>query len=204
MKDQITKVMVGIASHELQHVESLHSCLSQLCRDEDEILISHMKRGDMARQAFANKILDDASYGPDDALLLLDADQRHPPDMLERLRVHNKDMICAHYYKRTADTVESMCYELGTGMPYRPIEKPPKTGLHEIGTTGFGCVLIKKRVLKTVHENTAKDKNMMETDLLFFHRAREFGYRLWLDASMNSDHAVTVWLDHETAERLKK
>ena len=202
MTENISKVLVGIASHELQHVESLHSCLSQVCQPEDEILISHMKRGDLAREAFANMIMSDDRYKDNDALLLLDGDQRQPFDLLERLRKHNLDMACAHYYKRDSDTVVSMCYKLSE-YPYEPFDRPPKYGLHEIATTGFGCVLIKKKVLKAMRANTPEEINIMKTDFDFFHKARKLGYRLWLDASLNSDHAVTVWLDHNTAERLK-
>ena len=199
------KVFVGVASHETQHVYSINSCYAMNREPEDVYKIRLMPRGDMVRYEYANMILADTSYGPDDALLLLDGDQKHPLDMLEKLRLHDLDMVCAHYYRRDEGRIQSMCFELGDGTwPYKPFDNPPKEGLHEIGTTGFGCVLIKKKVLQALNAVTPEGTNMMETDFTFFHKARQLGFRLWLDASLNSDHAVIVWLNHELAERLKK
>lgn len=195
------KVLVGVASHETQHVYSIQSCYAMRRKPQDRFEIRLMPRGDMVRQEYANIILADNSYGDDDALLLLDGDQKHPADMLERLRSHDLDMVCAHYYRRDEGRIQSMCFELDDWNI--PLNVVPKEGLHEIGTTGFGCVLIKKKVLRDMREITPPRANMMETDFTFFNRARGLGYRLWLDASLNSDHAVIVWLDHKTAERLK-
>jgi len=196
------KVLIGIASHETQHVHSISSCYAIRCEAQDELEIRLMPRGDMVRGEYANIILGDDSYGPDDALLMLDGDQKHPPDMLEKMRAHNVDMVCAHYYKRDSYGVQSMCFELGE-WPYKPYDNPPREGLHEIGTTGFGCVLVKKKVLRALKDITPDDSNMMETDFIFFHKARKLGYKLWLDASIESEHATIIWLNHNIAEKLK-
>lgn len=203
MNEKITKVLIGVSSAYTQYVESLHSCMSLVCEPGDDILISFDRRGDIARRAFATAILEEDGYSPDDALLLLDADQRQPFDLLKRLRVHNLDMVCAHYYARDAGNIQSMCFALGNP-PYHPFDNPPKSGLHEIATTGFGCVLIKKRVLQDMIVRAPEDKNIMETDFLFFDNARKLGYRLWLDANLESEHGATIWLNHKLADRLKR
>jgi hypothetical protein len=198
------KVLVGIASHETQHVHSIQACYELRREPQDQLEMRLLSRGDLVRQEYANMILADDNYGPDDALLLLDGDQKHPLDMLEKMRAHNLDMVCAHYYKRDGEMVQSMCFEIGNGKrPYKPYDNPPREGLHEIGTTGFGCVLIKKKVLHSMDFFSPEDSNMMETDFIFFHKARQYGFKLWLDASIESEHAVTIWLNHKTAERLK-
>ena len=198
------KVLIGIASHEIQHVESLRSCYLMECEPYDELDDKWKNRGDIAREAILERILGDVSYGPDDALLLLDADQKVPQDLLKRLRAHDMDMVCAHYYARDAENIQSMCFEIGDGQwPFHPYKEPPKEGLHQIALTGFGSVLIKKKVLQAVRDETPAGKRTMGTDFLFFYWAYLLGFKLWLDADLESKHAVTLWLDHETAERLK-
>ena len=198
------KVMIGIASHEIQHVESLRSCYLLKRGPHDEFADKWKNRGDIAREAILDRILCDDGYYPDDALLLLDADQRHPFDLLEKMRAHDLDMVCGHYYARDAENIQSMCYEIGDGeWPFKPWKNPPKKGLFQIAVTGFGCVLIKKKVLQAVKDVTPEGERTMGTDFLFFYRAYQLGYKLWLDASIESEHAVTVWLNHKTAERLK-
>jgi hypothetical protein len=39
-------------------------------------------------------------------------------------------------------------------------------------------------------------------DFRFFHLARKAGFKLYLDASIESLHGVTVWLGHQSAEKL--
>lgn len=179
-------------------------------------------RGDVARESFVSYFLNEEYFEDEDALLLLDADQRHPDDMLENLRTdmetHNLDMVCAHYYARKTNPVQSLCYELGDGTwPYLPMLHPPTEGLHEIACTGFGCVLIKKKVLKAVQAmlprraspvaiaplpDVTGDWANFGPDFRFFYLARKAGYRLWLDANIESLHAVTVWLGHKSAKLL--
>lgn len=163
-------------------------------------------------------LLDNDYWSDEDAILMLDADQRHPEDMLEKLRAHDLDMVCAHYYRRETRPVQSLCYEIGDGRwPYLPMLHPPTEGLHEIAVTGFGCVLIKKKVFKAVQgiippgqspisiaplPEVAGDHANWGPDFRFFHLARKLGYKLWLDASVQSLHGVTIWLGHESANKL--
>lgn len=212
------KVLLALASHETQHVGSLRTAYRIKTREGDQLQDEWRFRGDVARESFVDYFLKAPQFGADDAILLLDADQRHPEDMLEKLREHDLDMVCAHYYARQTNPVQSLCYELGDGRwPYLPMLHPPKEGLHEIAFTGFGCVLIKKKVLQAVGATQPEgmspidigalpeiDGNHMAwgPDFIFFHKARQLGYHLWLDASIESLHGITVWLGHESARKL--
>lgn len=212
------KVLVAIASAEQQHVGSIQSCYMLHRRDGDRIIASWLYRGDVARESLVNEFLTDDYFGDEDAILMLDADQRHPEDMLEILRAHDLPMVCAHYYRRETSPVQSLCFELGDGTwPFLPYQHPPSEGLHEIAATGFGCVLIKKKVLKAVQAGLpygmspvaiapmpelSGDHANFGPDFRFFHLARKAGYKLYLDASVESLHAVTLWLGHKSAELL--
>jgi len=46
------------------------------------------------------------------------------------------------------------------------------------------------------------DHDNVGPDCRFFLRARALGYRLWLDAGIESLHATTIWLGHKSAGKL--
>ncbi len=179
-------------------------------------------RGDVARESFVDELLQKDYYGDEDAILLLDGDQKHPKNMLETLRTTMReqgfDMVCAHYYARQTHTVHSLCYPLGDGtFPYQMFLDPPTTGYHKLAWAGFGSVLIKKKVLKAVASlykpgaspigigplpELVGDNDNVGPDLRFFYQARKLGFDLWLDASVESLHGVTIWLGHKSARKL--
>jgi hypothetical protein len=213
------KVYLAAVSSETQYVGSLTTLYDLKRRKGDELFIEHRTRGDVARES----LLEDFRKKTDfDAILCLDADQRHPADMLETLRddmdTHNLDMVCAHYYRRETKLIQSLCYEVGDGTyPFMPLLHPPKEGLHEIAWTGLGCVLIHRRVIEAVWQtlpegqspfaigtmpHEANDHANWGSDVRFFIMARRLGFKLWLDAAVESLHGVTMWLGHKGAEKL--
>jgi hypothetical protein len=102
--------------------------------------------------------------------------------------------------------------------PYPPLITIPDDGLHEIACTGFGCVLIKRHVVEAVMkmlppgappfslgpmpEVANNDHGPFGSDYNFFIRARRAGYKLWLDAGLESEHACNIWLNRKWYERL--
>ena len=203
----------------MQHVGSLTTLYDMQRRPGDELFVEYRTRGDVARETLLEDFHKKREF---DAYLALDADQRHPADMLERLRedmeTHSLDMVCAHYYRRETKLIQSLCYEVGDGTyPFLPFLNPPTEGLHEIAWTGLGCVLIHRRVIDAVWEtlpkgqspfaigtlpNEANDHANWGSDVRFFIMARRLGYKLWLDAGLESLHAVTLWLGHKSAKKL--
>lgn len=189
-------------------------------RQGDELFIEYRTRGDVARESLLEDFRKKKEY---DAYLALDADQRHPVDMLEKLRTdmatHNLDMVCAHYYRRETGLIQSLCYGLtdDESYPFMPLLDIPREGLHEIAWTGLGCVLIHRRVIEAVWAtlpegqspfaigtlpNEGQDYQNWGSDVRFFIMARRLGFKLWLDARVESLHAVTLWLGHKSAAKL--
>lgn len=214
------RVFVAVASSDTQYVKSHRSCHELNRRDGDDMFLpNEFGIGLTSRIQMEQGFWDHPEY---DALLCLDADQAHPVDMLEKLRTSMEegdlDMVCAHCYRRTFAPVQSLCFELGDGTwPSLPILDPPTEGLHEISSTGFGCVLIHRRVLAGLREylpkgvspfaagpisGMSKDRDLFGQDFRFFLLARRLGYRLWLRADCESLHGVTMWLGHYAADRL--
>lgn len=208
------QVYVAGISGETQYVKSLRTYYEIPIRPGDYKQERAIGRGDVARRQAGSDFLE----GDFDAILLLDLDMLHPPDILERLRAHDLDMVTGHYYARNARYIHSICWETGNGSwPWRPMVNVPRTGLHEIAVAGMGCVLIKRTVVEAVKRRlppgghpfgigplpeATGDHKSLGSDFRFFTLARMLGYKLYLDASIESRHATVFWLNHQLADKL--
>ncbi len=175
-------------------------------------------RGDVARIVMCADFLEDFQ-DPDDAILMLDLDMRFPEDLLERLRAHDLDMVSAHYFMRTFRPMMSVVRTSQNGQwPYAPLLDIPREGLHPVALSGFGAVLIKRKVVADVAkhlppgvppfaigsmpEMTGGDHGPFGSDFYFFTRASQAGYQLYLDASVECPHGTTVWLNRDIYDKL--
>lgn len=212
------RVMVAGVSSEHQLVKGVTSFQAIIQRPGDKRAIHDGSLGEVARNMLCNKFMEDESFTGEDAILMVDLDMQHQEDMLERLRSHNLDMVTGHYYRRQLSTMMSVVSTKSDGTwPLIPLTDIPREGLHEIASTGMGNVLIKKKVIAAVAlglpplahpfsrrplpEHSGHYMSLGQ-DKAFFLMARDKGYKLWLDASIHSKHAVTLWLDHEVYDIL--
>jgi hypothetical protein len=210
------KVFVAAATSEKQYAKGMLSFNDLAVRDGDKKAIKLGTRGDMARMAMGEAFL----ASDFEAILLLDLDMIHPPDLIERLRAHDVDMVSGHYFRRHINPMRSVVSLItdDNTWPYPPLITIPDDGLHEIACTGFGCVLIKRPVVEAVMamlppgsppfslgpmpEETNNHHGPFGSDFNFFIRARRAGYKLWLDASLESEHACNIWLNRKLYEQL--
>lgn len=132
-------------------------------------------------------------------ILFIDSDMRFPPDALERLLKHNKDIVASNAKSRTAD---SWCaFKQG-----KQVSSEGKKGLEEVETVGFGVVLIKTEVFTSklralpphifsmpFDNSTGK---FVGEDVYFCTIARENGYKIWIDHDLSQEvkHTGTVEL----------
>jgi hypothetical protein len=213
----ITKIMVAGVSATRQYFRSTSSFMRLLLLKGDSQYVQHGTRGDVAREMAATEFLK-SDYN---ALLLMDLDQEFDPHTINRLREHNKDMVSAHYMKRTTGLLQSIWqYTLDGEWPYLPYLYPdiPKTGMHRIASTGMGCVLIMREVIEAVKEylnETQPGANPFEigkipeltpvhtnfgSDYRFFWYAQKLGFELWGDADIETPHASSIWLHRRVLE----
>jgi hypothetical protein len=201
------------ATGEEQYVKSVRSYWKDLIIREGDIKTDYpLGRGDVGRMWAGSEF----QASDKDALLMLDMDMLHPSDLLEKLRAHNLDMVCAHYMIRTFKNMRSIITLIGDNKwPYPPLVDIPDTGLHEISMTGCGCALIKRNVYEAVDAYLQKirpgdhpfaigplpeitnDWRPLGSDYRFFLIARHLGFKLWMDASIDIPHACTVWLTRD-------
>lgn len=209
------RVMLAGLTPEKQFVKSYRSFREIKIRDGDACAEpSEFTRGDVARMTMCDEFLEHKEF---DALLMLDLDMVHPKNILESLRSHDVDMVTAHYWKRKTP-MESIV-GIGDKWPYHSLKDFPESGLMEISTTGFGAVLIKRHVIEGVAANLpsgehpmaigpvpemANGEVAMGSDMRFFFLARQLGYKLWLDCSVESLHACNVWLSRDLYKRWRE
>jgi len=117
-------------------------------------------------------------------LLFIDDDMIFLEDTLERLLVHDKDIIGGVYktkYEIQEDVIE-----------YLDDKRPSE--LFKVGAIGTGCLLIKTEVFKKVpqiwfnYEWFPNGMVKMSHDWLFCHKAREYGFDVWADPTLEIKH----------------
>ena len=210
------RVFVGGVSSEYAHGGCVESFLNIRLRPGDERKYEWRTRGDIARTKLCDEFM---SRGEFDAFFLVDVDMLFNPGVLERLRSHDLDIVGGHYFRRRFNPMISIA-EVGD-WPYQPLWDIPQDGLIEVSNSGFGCLLIKRRVLEAVQttldlrepilgmgplpEMTNGDQGPFGADFVFSARARKLGYKHFVDCNIVAEarHAATVFLDRELYKKVR-
>lgn len=138
-----------------------------------------------------------------DYLLMIDSDVVIPHDALEKLIAADKDMVTApiwHYYPALGIFHLNVTKELN-----KFIFQSKESGLEEITAASFGCVLIKKSVLKEFErrkESFVKWSSLLGDDLatvssdtIFYKKAQKMGFKLFVSWDVKGcEHYTKVHL----------
>jgi len=153
-----------------------------------------------------------------DRVLWLDSDMVFEPDLLERLSAdmdkNNLDYVCGLYFKRKFPTspvvYKAITYQNEPGKPvvakaeaYRDY---PEGKLFECAGSGFGAVLTKTEMLKTVWERFGPPFDPLQQlgeDLAFCYRAGQLGLKMWCDSSVIVGHAGKLIYDEDVYKQQK-
>lgn len=131
-----------------------------------------------------------------DYLFSVDSDIILPRDTLEKFLAADKDVISGLYIQRIPNTHTLELYETVPGGSGRNISyhKIRDKGIIEVGACGFGCVLIKSEVLRTmeyphfVYKSALDHAHTLSEDVYFCNKARHLGFKIWADTSVKCDH----------------
>jgi len=210
------RVFVGGVSSEYAHGGCVESFLTIRLRPGDERKYQWRTRGDIARTELCDEFMRRKEF---DAFFLVDVDMLFDHDILERLRSHDLDIVSGHYFRRRFNPMISIA-EVGE-WPYEPLYDIPEDGLIEVSTSGFGCLLIKRNVLEAAQktmdpkepilgmgplpEMTNGDRGPFGADFVFSARARQSGYKHWVDCNPVAEarHAATVFLDRKLYKKVR-
>jgi hypothetical protein len=148
-----------------------------------------------------NHLVDDFLKTSLKYVLFLDSDMLPPPDtglrMLCAAEQRNLDVLAAPYCKRGPPY--EVTAVLKTDGKADALVETPVSGVHEILSTGFGCVLVHRRVIEKMtgpHFEYPEGRPHEKEDTYFCQKAIAAGFRLWADFSLEVGHvtpaAVTI------------
>ena len=161
-----------------------------------------------SRNALATKAIQTEA----DYVLWLDSDMEFKPDTLERmikvLQENDLDILTGLYFRRVSPYSPVLFDQLdidGEICWWSEFKEIPD-GLFEVGGCGFGLVLMKTDVFIDVQ---GRFGNMFAPianngeDIAFCWRARQVGYKIFCDPSIEANHIGYLTVDRAFYEALK-
>lgn len=135
-----------------------------------------------------------------DYLFCVDSDIVLPNDALARLIAADKDVVSGVYIQRKPGHHILEIYEdtPNGGTQNVKWEYLKGRGLVEIAACGFGCVLVKSNVLRTmsyphfVYKSALDHAYTFSEDVYFCLTARKHGFKIWADTSLLCEHIHNI------------
>lgn len=135
-----------------------------------------------------------------DLILWLDSDMVFNPDTLIRLLKDiddGADFVTGVYYRRTEPFTPTLFKSLeideNFNAEFENYEDPPQDELFEVAGCGFGCVLMKTDLIRQVYKKFGRlfsPIGEVGEDLSFCWRARQCGYKLLCDPTIELGHVA--------------
>jgi FkbM family methyltransferase len=131
-----------------------------------------------------------------DYLFSVDSDIAFPRNTLKRLLSHDKDVVSGLYIQRKPGQHTLEIYEANDhgGVSNIPYGKLKGRNLVEVQGCGFGCVLVKAEVMRSIgypqfkYYSALDHKNTISEDVDFCKKALAKGFRIWADTSVKCRH----------------
>ncbi len=117
-------------------------------------------------------------------IFFIDSDMQFPPDVLDRLLAHDKEIITVEYNRR----------QLPESPVTQPLEEKSDTELYKARVIGAGCLLIKLSVFEEIEKpwfNFGRDSTGMVVigeDTWFRNTAGDAGIDTWIDPTIKVGH----------------
>lgn len=144
-----------------------------------------------AREMFVNYALAN-QY---DYILFLDSDMQFPEDIIEKLIKHDKEIISGLYFQRQPP-YNPLLYKktLDKEEVYFNSITEIQQELFEVDGVGAGCLLIKTEIFSKMESPyfhpwiSSTRLSSLSEDFAFCHRAKEAGYKIYVDANVECGH----------------
>lgn len=189
------KIVVAIPMERSVHQLAFYGFMA-IIQQGWSIMQQPYMRTDLARNRFAEQLLDSEFTH----VLMLDADQIHPPDVVQRLgrwasQDPNKWVIGGLYFRR-GEPYDPLAFIQGSdGQFYPPVDWKP--GLMRVDALGTGCMLIDRRVFEAgpgpwfyYDYSRFGDGINPSEDMGFAVWCRAHGIQQWCDTTTNSPHII--------------
>lgn len=131
-----------------------------------------------------------------DYLFSVDSDIAFPPDTLKKLLAHDRDVVSGLYIQRKPGQHILEIYEANDhgGVSNIPYGKLKGRNLVEVQGCGFGCVLVKAEVMRSIgypqfkYYSALDHRNTVSEDVDFCKKALAKGFRIWADPTIKCRH----------------
>ncbi len=132
-----------------------------------------------------NLLVDAAIEASATHVFMLDSDMCVPPHTLDQLLNHHVPIVGADYVKRVPP--HPLC---GNPMDLSP---PKPSGLKEMRSMPFGCILINMKVFATMerpyfsYREGATEADTLSEDTYWSNMARQAGHTIWCDIPLSKE-----------------
>lgn len=190
----MNKVMIAVPTGEFARRADFYDYFNAIDKPEGTMLtFAHgqspaKNRNIMIRTALEHK----ATH-----ILFIDDDVLLPPSGLKQLLAHDLDIVSGLYLLRNYPHLPVMFEEwFDDGRCRYAFLDKNTSGLKEVVNIGLGCVLIKMDVFRAMSDPWITigqiDQEGWSDDVHFFNKAREAGFRMYVDTDVRCGHTHTV------------
>jgi len=132
-----------------------------------------------------------------DWLIFIDSDMTFAPDTIDRLlkaaERKDVDIISAACFRKVPMYEPCFFWRIpDENTRYYRKMRWPKDKLFEVDATGSACTLIKRKVFETVPFPWYEYNNALSEDLNFCRKAKEYGFRVWVDPGIKVGHLTML------------
>ena len=146
---------------------------------------------DQVRNLIASWVVNGYDY-----LFSVDSDIAFPPNTLAKLLAHDVDMVSGLYIQRKPGQHILEVYEHNVqgGVSNIPYGKIAGRGLVQIASCGFGCVLVKAKVMRAIpyphfkYHSAIDHAHTISEDIDFCKKALSAGFKIWADTNIHCKH----------------
>lgn len=177
------RVRIGIGCQDTVKAKTFAAMLGVMVTSGNKVTGYSMRQGGdiVSARTFCVK---DAIKNRATHVFFIDSDMTFPPDTLDRLLAHNKDIVTVEYSRR----------QLPPSPVTHPLEERSETELYKAARIGGGCLLIKLDVFNHIAKpwfnfgRNSEGEVVMGEDTWFANTARDAGYDVWIDPTIKVGH----------------
>jgi len=146
-------------------------------------------------------------------VLMLDGDQKHPPDIVQRMAgwvIHKPERLVVGglYFNRRPPYLPLAWVKQDDGFFYQ-VHKWEKGLIEDVDLLAAGCLLINREVFEQIErpwffndytgvEEQKELFNYPTEDIGFCKKVREAGIQICLDTTIESLHGANAWISEQT------
>lgn len=194
MEQEITKIALCLPTGDTVHTDFCISLIGICAETAAGITIVNARTSVIEQSRFL--LVREALQREVEYILFIDSDLSFPPDSINRLLAHDKDIVGATYIRRRE--------------PYNVLGFPPddeeilpgQKGLTEMVRMPFGFMLIRTKVFADVPRPwfvtsfSVEDDGWTSEDYKFCDQAIAHGYKIWCDLDLSHElahHGMNAW-----------